>query len=103
MNTSVEYLPTAIHLSGGLTARIDLAPMPRPEKSGFYKPRQDCESSVSLFRRGELIERRPWDSFVCDADAVSVADGSVLGAEDLLELDCQGWREMLSVGMIPGA
>jgi hypothetical protein len=96
------YLPNPINLPGGVVARIELDPMPKPDAAGKYplnSPNTDIQ--VSLFRNDELIERRCWDTLICGADAVTLADGSTLDADDLYELDDSGWEEMSNFGMIP--
>lgn len=98
-----QFLSSPINLSGGTVARIELIPMPEPDENGRYKPRQDCEIQVSLFRDEKLIERRPWDTVICGAAAVTLADGSSLNEDDLYELDSAGWDQMIDVGLIPGA
>ena len=103
MTTSVEYLPAAIRLAGDLVAKIDLTPMPLPEANGRYKLRQDCEIAVSLLRDSVLIERRPWHTLICEDVTVELADGTVLGEDDLHDLDSEGWRVMMKFGLIPGA
>lgn len=64
------FLPRPINLAAGIVARIDLSPMPQADSHGRYQRRQDREVHVSLFRAGELIERRRWDTVICGLTAM---------------------------------
>ncbi|ELA01469.1 hypothetical protein D769_00030 [Cupriavidus sp. HMR-1] len=104
MTNSKTFLPKSIDLPGGVVARIELVPMPKPDAAGRYPlnpPGTDIQ--VSLFRNDQLIERRRWDTLICGSDAVTLADGSTLDADDLYELDSAGWEELGNFGMIPTA
>lgn len=98
-----QFLPKKIDLPGGVVARIALNPMPEPDEHGDYKPRQDCDIQVSLFRDDHLIEHRRWDTLIDGHSTVVLADGSTLSADDLGELDAAGWSQMVDVGLIPSA
>ena len=98
-----NFLPRPIHLPSGVVARIELFPMPLPDGQGRYQPRQDCEIQVSLYRGNTLIDRRRWDTLICGAPSVTLADASTLNEDDLDELDADGWDQMCSVGLIPSA
>lgn len=97
------FLPNPITLPSGVVAKIELIPMPQPDEQGRYRPRQDCDIQVYLFRGESLIERRPWDSVICGKARIALVDGSELVEEDLYELDSSGWDQMIAVGLCPGA
>jgi hypothetical protein len=103
MTNTNAFLPKPIRLPSGVVAKIELIPMPKPNERGRYEPRQDCDIQVSLFRDENLIERRRWDTVICGAAVVALADGSTLNEEDLYELDTAGWHQMIDVGLVPGA
>ncbi|RTL47050.1 MAG: hypothetical protein EKK53_00760 [Burkholderiales bacterium] len=98
---AATYLPKAIPLQQGLEARIELIPMPTKADSGRYRPAPNTDIQVNLFRGEQLVERRRWDSIISGAEAVQLADGTVLGPDDIDDLDRFGWDQMLDYGMIP--
>ncbi|RTL46604.1 MAG: hypothetical protein EKK53_03020 [Burkholderiales bacterium] len=100
---SATYLPKAIPLQQGLEARIELIPMPTKADSGRYRPAPNTDIQVSLFRGEQLVERRRWDSIISGEETVQLADGTVLGPDDIDDLDRFGWDQMLDYGMIPNA
>lgn len=96
------FLPKAISLPSGVVAKIELIPMPKPDAAGQYLLNPpNTEIQVSLFRNDKLIERRRWDTLISGSDVATLADGSVLDADDLYELDSAGWEVMGDFGMIP--
>ena len=99
---TANYLPDEIELPSGVTARIELIPMPQPDSTGRYKPTHDGEIHVDLYRGGRLIERREWNSLIGEEESVELLDGSFLDEDDLSELDSQGWDQMFTVGIVPG-
>ncbi|WP_396334141.1 hypothetical protein [Burkholderia anthina] len=102
MSTDNRYLPTAINLPCGIVARIELVPMPKPSPAGTYTfnpPNTDIQ--IHLFRDEKLIEQRRWDTLIGGIDEATLADGSMLDADDLDELDNAGWQEMAKFGMVP--
>lgn len=103
MPHSAQFLPAPIDLPSGVTARIALLPMPQPNEHGQYKPRQDCEIQVSLYRAEKLIEMRRWDTLICGDSSVELVDGTTLSEDDLDELDSTGWDQMMAVGLVPGS
>lgn len=103
MTQTSEFLPNPIDLPSGVVARIQLIPMPQPDEHGVYKPRQDCDIQVSLYRNDMLIEIRRWDTLICGESNVALVDGTTLSEDDLDELDAAGWDQMMDVGLIPGA
>ena len=98
-----QFLPTPIMLPSGVMARIALNPMPKPDERGRYKPRQDCDIQVSLYRDDNLIESRRWDTLICGESNVVLVDGTTLSEDDLDELDSTGWDQMMAVGLVPGS
>lgn len=98
---AATYLPKAIPLQQGLEARIELIPMPTKADSGRYRPAPNTDIQVSLFRGAQLVERRRWDSIISGEETVQLADGTVLGPDDIDDLDRFGWDQMLDYGMIP--
>lgn len=101
--TEAAFLPNPIALSNGVTARIELIPMPQPDARGRYAPQQDCEIHLSFFRGDLLLQRLPWHTVINGAENVQLADGTALGPNDLYELDLSGWDQMIDFGLFPGA
>jgi len=102
MTNNATFLPKAIELPSGVIAKIELIPAPKPDAAGVYPLGHQADIQVSLFRADTLVERRRWDTLICGADVVTLADGSALDADDLYELDSAGWNQMLDYGMLPG-
>ena len=101
MTNSDAFLPTPIHLPGGVVARIELTPMPQKGVDGRYPPSVGTDIQVSLLRDGKFIERRRWDSLICSMKVVRLIDGTALDEYDLHELDSRGWDLMLDCGIVP--
>ena len=97
----IDFLSTPIDLLNGIVARIALIPMPQPDEHGRYKPRQDCDIHVSLYRGDKFIESRRWDTLISGESSAVLVDGTILSEDDLDELDSTGWDQMLEVGLIP--
>lgn len=101
--TTPTFLPTPIPLPRGVVAKIELTPMPQPGRDGRYPPSTDTAVHLSFFRDDVLLERRYWHTVICDAPAVTLADGTTLDADDLEALDAAGWDQLLHYGVMPGA
>ena len=97
------FMPKPISLPCGIVAKIEITPAPRADERGRYRAQDDCQIQVSLFRSDAFIESLPWNTVVCGAANVELVDGSTLDADDINELDSSGWKQMIALGLLPGA
>lgn len=96
-----NFLPTPLTLPNGLVARIELVPMPRPDKRGRYGLCSvDTGILVTFFRGGTVVERRDWKTVICGAPVVALCDGTRLEEADLYDLDSRGWALLSDYGLV---
>lgn len=102
-------LPNRFALPSGLVAEVMLVPTPTPDADGQYpilgtaggKP---APNIFVKFRRGpELLECRAWHAVICGSKEITLADGTVVGEDDLSTVDSRGWDFLLARGLVPNA
>lgn len=102
-------LPNRFALPSGLVAEVMLVPTPKPDADDQYPilGKVGDKSAPKIFvkfRRGsELLECRAWHAVICGSKEITLADGTVVGEDDLFTVDSRGWDFLLARGLVPNA
>jgi hypothetical protein len=71
----------------------------------FYKRQGKAATQPKIHlefeRDGKTIDKRGWGSVISGDETFTLFDGTLLGADDLNELDAGGWEILSTYGLFP--
>jgi len=96
----------AIKLKNDIEAFVVLSPIPYKRKDGSYRGYHGGQQQPDVYytfkKSGRIIaSKMPCHLVISGRQACTISPGVILDADDLYEIDKQGWEIMRQYGMFP--